>query len=170
MGGMGGEDDEGGDDSGSPLDMLANGATGPEGGRPREANTIEGEPRSPDEPTQGDEIQAADGGTMTTDTSGTSNAGFDGRGGVINIFDHIREMLAHEKSTKMQKQLLTQAMTAFDKNYKPLGLDGKTIAEYANSDEKNFFHLCEDHYGKWMKMPMARDSAEALYNLFEDHK
>jgi len=174
---MGGGDEEGGDGGGSPLDMLggeggggadgAGGTTGPSGGRPTEANQTGGEPRSPNEPTQGNEIQAAD-NTMTVDDGGTGNASYSGRrGGVVNIFDHIREMLDEEQSSKMQKQLLSQAITAFDKNYNSLGLDGQTIEEYAESDEKSFYDLCEDHYGKWMKMPMARDAAEDLYELFE---
>lgn len=171
---MGGGEEEGGDgEGGSPLDMLSNsgdGVSGPEGGRPTEPNTQGGEPRSPDEPTMGDEIQAAD-NAMTTGDSGTSNATYSGRrGGVINIFDHIREQLDETNDNKMRKNLFHQAKVAFDKNYKPLGMDGSTIEEYAKSDEKNFYTLCEDHYGKWMKMPLARDSAEDLYELFENNE
>lgn len=182
MGGMGGGEEpegDGGGDDGSPLDMLAGGggggaggaggSTGPDGGRPVEANQTGGEPRSRNEPTQGDEIQASD-NAMTTGDSGTSNATHGGgAGGVINIFDHIREMLDEEQSGKMEKQLLTQAKTAYDKNYAPLGLNGDTIEEYAVNDEKTFYDLNEDHYGKWMKMQMARDSAENLYKLFEEY-
>lgn len=182
---MGGGEEGGGDgggDGGSPLDMLAGGGgggaggaggdgpSGPDGGRPVEANQTGGEPRSPSEPTQGDEIQAAD-NAMTTGDSGSSNASYSGRrGGVINIFDHIREQLDEENSNKMRKRLLTQAKTAYDKNYKPLGVDGDTIEEYAKDDEKTFYSLCEDHYGKWMKMPMARDATHDLYKLFENRQ
>lgn len=179
MMGGGGGDDGGGGGSGSVQDMLpggggggaggagSSGPTGPSGGRPVESNATGGEPRSRPEPTQGNEIQAAD-DALTTDDGGASNATYSGRrGGVINIFDHIREMLADETSNKMRKRLFTQAKTAFDKNYQPLGLNGDTIEEYALSDEKNFYDLCEAHYGKWMKYPMARDAAEDLYNLFE---
>lgn len=173
MGGMmGGGEEEGG----SPLDMLGGdavdreGSTTPSGGRPYEPNTMEGEPRSRNEPTQGNEIQYAD-NAMTTGTSGTSNAGHSGRrGGVINIFNHIREMLEEERDKKMQKRLLSQAKLAYDKNYQALGLNGDTVEEYANSDEKNFYDLCEDHYGKWLKFPMTRDATEDLYELFEERR
>lgn len=174
MGGMmGGEDEPStgeGEGGGSPLEQLtqgANGTTGPDGGRPVEANTVGGEPRSPSEPTQGDEIAGKD--ALTTGDAGTSNAAYSGRrGGVINIFDHIREQLQEESEKRMQKRLLEQAKLAYNKNYEPLGLNGNTIEEYANSDEKNFYDLCEDHYGKWMKMPLARDATEYLYEIFEE--
>jgi len=157
MGGMGGEP-EGGDGGGSPFDEVMAGQTGPEGGRPPEANTVGGEPASPDEPTQGNEIAYSDG-------AGTHNATYGGaRGGVINIFDHIQSQM-NDGNADMQKRLLSQAKVAYDSNFEHLGMNGDTIEEYAKDDGKSFSDLCEDHYGKWLKTNQGRGSTEYLYEL-----
>jgi hypothetical protein len=157
MGGMGGEP-EGGDGGGSPFDEVMAGQTGPEGGRPPEANTVGGEPASPDEPTQGNEIAYSDG-------AGTHNATYGGaRGGVINIFDHIQSQM-NDGNADMQKRLLSQAKVAYDSNFEHLGMNGDTIEEYAKDDAKSFSDLCEDHYGKWLKTNQGRGSTEYLYEL-----
>lgn len=163
---MGGMDGGMGGDAGesSPFDSLG-GQTAPGGGRPPEANTVGGEPSTPDEPGVGNEIAYSD-NAVTTGDSGYGNATYNGRrGGVINIFDHIRDQLNETNDANMQKRLFGQAKKAFDLNYGALGLEGDTIEEYATDAEKSYHDLCEDCYGKWMKAPQGRDAAEALYEL-----
>lgn len=171
-GGEGGPDAGGGGGQSSsaagPFDSL--GPTGPSGGRPTEANETGGEPRSPSEPTQDNPIQAQD-DAVTTGDSGYSNATYGGRrGGVINIFDHIRSQMDETSDANLHKRLRGQAKKAFDVNYAALGIDADTIEAYATDADKTFAGLCEHEYGRWQKTPDGREAARELFQLLGGRK
>lgn len=167
----GGGDPSGGGGPGNPsAQQNAAGADGEQGGRPYEPNQLAGEPHTQAEPSQ-DDFVGPDGNkadnTVTTGDSGWGNATYSGEtGGVIDIFEHIREQLDDENDTKRKKQWLQQAKRAYDFNFKTLGVSADIVEDYATDESKEWRDLQEDYYGKWMQINRPKRATAELYELF----
>lgn len=145
------------------------GTTSASGGRPQEANEMGGAPNEPDTPTTDDPYQRSDEKTVTTGTSGYSNATYGGKPAeVIDVMRDVRENDDNEDNTEKSRRV----RQLYNECVKAVGGELPSYEDIERSiqtrPDKNYRAFKRNHSGTWASRLDTEQFVKQVYEFVED--